>query len=249
MPLIIAPVELSDFDAIIAQADTYEPGDDLVAPPNPVAWPVTTRAEAQERLRLLMGRQRQRFLEDPTARFMKVVDLPGSPTTATSDDTVEAVSKFIPQGDIIAIARWHYFPTGYDFDSMSHWEVATLPPDQGEWPPNFSQPLHDFILLSRDRARASWIPAGQPAWVLMHLVTRSSQRGRGAAGMLIKWGIEQSEREGTPAYLEAGVQGKPIYEKYGFRQVGEGVKLDLSSVGKPGVVFEMANMVRQPKER
>jgi GNAT superfamily N-acetyltransferase len=54
----------------------------------------------------------------------------------------------------------------------------------------------------------------------MHMVTRASQQGRGAAKMLIKWGMEQAERHGVPAYLEAGVKGKPVYEKLGFGQVG-----------------------------
>jgi hypothetical protein len=40
-------------------------------------------------------------------------------------------------------------------------------------------------------------------------------------------------------------EGKPLDGKYGSRQAGKCVKLDLSSAEKPGVVFEVANMVRR----
>lgn len=83
--------------------------------------------------------------------------------------------------------------------------------------------------------------AGEPCWVLMHMVTHPARRGKGAAGLLIRWGIEQAEREGVPAYLEAGVVGRSIYERYGFRQVGELLEVDLSEEGGEGV-FVMCKM-------
>jgi hypothetical protein len=61
----------------------------------------------------------------------------------------------------------------------------------------------------------------------MHLVTRRSEPGRGAAGMLIDWSIERSDRSGVPAYLEAGAQSRPLYAKYDFEQVGDLRQLDL----------------------
>ena len=231
MPLHLAPVRLEDFDTIEKHADTYSPGDDLIAPPYPVAWPVRTKPEAQSRLRFAMAKQRRRFREDPTARFVKVVDAP-SPAEVHS-------------GEIISIARWHFFPSGYDFPSMISWELAEQLPGE-DWPEGFNRVLHDFILTTRDKARKDWIGEGKPVWILMHMVTRESHRGRGAAAMLIKWGIEESEKSGVPAFLEAGAQGRPVYAKYGFEQVGELVRLDLGPYGRE-VVFEMANMARFPK--
>ncbi|KAF2014230.1 hypothetical protein BU24DRAFT_423247 [Aaosphaeria arxii CBS 175.79] len=233
MPLFIAPVRLEDFDIIEKHADIYEPGDDLVAPPYPLAWPITTREEAQHRLQFAMAKQRRRFQEDSTARFVKVVDAP----SATQID----------QGEIISIARWHYFPSGYDFPTMIDWELAEKVSGQ-DWPQTFNRTLHDFILSTRDEARKEWIGQGSPVWILMHMVTRQSHRGRGAAAMLIKWGIEESEESGIPAYLEAGAQGRPIYAKYGFEQVGDIRKLDLKPHGAD-VVFELVNMVRFPQKQ
>jgi GNAT superfamily N-acetyltransferase len=230
MPLLLAPVRLEDFDQIEKHADVYEPGDDLVAPPYPVAWPVSTQEEAQSRLRFAMAKQRRRFQEDPTARFVKVVDAPSEAQ--------------VHEGEIISIARWHYFPSGYDYPTMIDWELAEQLPGE-DWPQGLNRTLHDFILSTRDMERKEWIGTGSPVWILMHMVTRQSHRGRGAAAMLIKWGIAESEKSGAPAYLEAGAQGRPIYAKYGFIQVGDIKKLDLKPYGV-GVVFELANMVRYP---
>ena len=44
--------------------------------------------------------------------------------------------------------------------------------------------------------------------------------------MLIDWGITQAETKGCPAYVEASVMGKPVYERRGFECVGEPLVCD-----------------------
>lgn len=104
--------------------------------------------------------------------------------------------------------------------------------------------LHNYILSTRDGARKNWHKPG-PALCLMHMVTRISQRGRGAAGMLIQYGVEMAKEQGVPAYLEAGVLGKPIYEKFGFREVAGPMDIDLRPFGID-VDFPMARMAFIP---
>jgi hypothetical protein len=75
MPLSIAPVVLSDFETMISHASRFAPGDDLVAPPlSPLCWPVQNSDEALRRLQFNMTHQRERFLREPSTRFMKAVD-------------------------------------------------------------------------------------------------------------------------------------------------------------------------------
>jgi hypothetical protein len=81
--------------------------------------------------------------------------------------------------------------------------------------------------------------------VLMNMVTRESQRGRGAADMLISWGAKQAEAEGVPAYFEASILGKPVYTKYGFKEVGEASHCDLKPNGLD-VMFVIAHMAKLP---
>ncbi|TVY62347.1 hypothetical protein LSUE1_G008540, partial [Lachnellula suecica] len=159
MPLNLQEMQLSDFDTIINHADIYAPNDDLVGMPTPLCWSVTTHQEARKRLEFHMAKQKQRFLGDSTARCLKVVD---------SDS-----------GEIISMARWHWYPAGYSYTDGAHWETHN-PKDGAEWPQEMNVEAHNHILRSRDAERETWMQKG-PCWVLMHLVTRTSQRGRGAA--------------------------------------------------------------------
>ena len=224
MGLQLLPLSAEDFSAIIKHADIFEPGDDLVGPPVPVCWPVSTKEEAQTRLQVHMAKQSHRYMSDPSVKYLKVINESGS---------------------IVSIARWHWYPYGYSYEKEGHWETYSETSLSEPWAKHFNIPLDNFILGSRDAARPSWMGKDQPCWILMHMVTRASQRGKGAARLLIQWGIEQAEKQGAPAYLEAGVMGRPIYEKMGFRQVGELMELDLRPFGVE-TTFVMAKMAYIP---
>ena len=148
-----------------------------------------SRKEARDRLGFHMSKQRMRFEGDHTATYLKVVD---------------------KQNSIISIARWHYYPEGYSYAQEIGWELHE-PSRSKPMPENMNIDLHNFILSARDAERQHWQSQSAACWILMHMVTRQSQRGRGAAGMLIKWGLERAKDFGVPAYLEAGAQGRPIY--------------------------------------
>ena len=228
MHLQVCPLQLQDFEELISHAASYPPGDDLVGPPTPICCVVKTREESEARLTFHFNKQRSRFTGDPTVRYMKVVD------TANNNS-------------IISLARWHFYPNGYNFDTEIHWETHNPIPGQSI-PQGFNIPLHNHILTTRDAARSSWIPANSPCWVLMHMVTHPSHRGKGAAGLLITWGIEQAEKDRVPAYLEAGVMGRPIYERYGFVQIGDILDVDLKDFGV-NTVFKMCKMAYYPRAK
>ncbi|KAF1852056.1 uncharacterized protein K460DRAFT_46013 [Cucurbitaria berberidis CBS 394.84] len=226
MHLQLCPLQLEDFDELVSHAASYPPGDDLVGPPTPICCLVKTREEAEARLTFHFNKQRSRFTGDPTVRYMKVVE--------TTNE----------KSSIISIARWHFYPNGYNFDTQIHWETHNHIPGQ-RIPQGFNIPLHNHILTTRDGARSSWIPANAPCWILMHMVTQPSHRGKGAAGMLIKWGMEQAERDGVPAYLEAGVMGMPVYKRYGFVQMGDVLEVELNELGLD-MVFRICLMAYFP---
>jgi GNAT superfamily N-acetyltransferase len=228
MHLQLCPLELHDFDELVSHATSYPPGDDLVGPPTPICWLVKTREEAHARLAFHFNKQQSRFSHDPTVRYMKVID--------TAD-----------KNSIISLARWHFYPNGYNFNTEIHWETHDLEPEQSI-PHGFNIALHNHILTTRDAARSSWIPANAPCWILMHMVTRPSHRGKGAAGLLVRWGIEQAEKDHVPAYLEAGVMGMPLYERYGFVQVGDMLELDLKEFNVE-IVFKMCKMAYFPRKK
>lgn len=218
--LKLLEIRLEDFDTMVNHARIYPVGDDLVGPPTPICWPVFSQIEAQERLRFHMSKQRGRFLGDRSATYLKIVD----------EDTEE----------IVSIARWHYYPHGYSYADGIEWEIHS--PVEGKlFPREMNIELHNYILSARDAERENWMAKDEPCWILMHMVTRASQRGRGAAGMLINWGVEKARVDGISAYLEAGTIGRPIYEKHGFQEIGEPMLLDLRPYGVD-MDFAMAKM-------
>lgn len=229
MPLQLLEVQLEDFETMINHANIYLPGDDLVGPPTPLCWPITSQSSQEEsiaRLTFHVSKLRSRFLGDPTGKYLKIVD----------EETKE----------IISIARWHYYPSGYSYTQGIGWELHT-PISGQEFPEGMNIELHNYILDSRDKERENWMEKGKPCYVLMHLVTRPSQRKRGAAGMLINWGIEKGKEEGVLVYLEAGAMAKHVYEKLGFRQNGEHLVVDLRGHGMD-MDFVMAKMQIKPEE-
>ena len=207
MGLQLLSLTAADFSSIANHANVSEPGDDLVGPPVPVCWPVSTRKEARTRLRVHMAKQSRRYMSGPSVNYLKVID---------------------DSGSIVSVTRWHWYPMAIPTRMKATGRLIPKPLCPSHGP---TDSLNNFILGARDAARCDWIGNNKPCWILMHVVTLPSQRGKGAARLLIQWGIEQAERTGAPARLEAGVMGRPIHEKMGFRQVGGLMELNLRPFG------------------
>lgn len=77
---------------------------------------------------------------------------------------------------------------------------------------------------------------GRKHWYLEFIATRQEWQGKGAGGMLLRWGLEKSDEEGTETYLEASPEGLPVYKRFGFEGV-ERMVVDLEGKGE-GVLVE-----------
>ncbi|KAH8698934.1 acyl-CoA N-acyltransferase [Talaromyces proteolyticus] len=77
------------------------------------------------------------------------------------------------------------------------------------------------------------------------LVVDKEHQGKGIGKALLQWGLDQADRLGLIAYLEATQEGRPLYEKYGF----EPVKEDIFRFSSPDFEGELAYtiMIRQPR--
>lgn len=111
MPITVEPLTLSDFPTL--QSHAASPHGDLAAPLAPVYFPVPDGAPeaVASRLRWSLAQQKYIFEHDSTARFVKAVDS--------------------ESGEIVALARWHYYPNGWNSDSMTwleaNWEGGPKP--------------------------------------------------------------------------------------------------------------------------
>ncbi|TFB02742.1 hypothetical protein CCMA1212_005381 [Trichoderma ghanense] len=77
---------------------------------------------------------------------------------------------------------------------------------------------------------------------LLH--TDPDHQRRGAGGMSLQWGTAEADRLGLVSYLEASEEGRPLYERYGFKEVGR-IVVDLSRWGgtEPATAYLM---LREP---
>ncbi|EXJ54247.1 hypothetical protein A1O7_09584 [Cladophialophora yegresii CBS 114405] len=63
---------------------------------------------------------------------------------------------------------------------------------------------------------------GDKAYCLLDLLqTDPKYQGRGAGGMLIKWGLDIADALGLPAYLESSPVAHRLYQKFGFQDIDE----------------------------
>jgi GNAT superfamily N-acetyltransferase len=147
-------------------------------------------------------------MKDPNSHFLCIVDedaqAPASPTDSTA-----------PTQRIIAYAKW-----------VS--PAAPLTTNLPTWPAGSDTALanHFFGNLVRSHER---IMGGRKHWYLELVATRPESQRKGAAGMLLRWGLQRADAEGgagVEAYLEASPEGKPVYEHFGFREMERLVVLE-----------------------
>ena len=65
------------------------------------------------------------------------------------------------------------------------------------------------------------------------LVTHPDHQRRGAGALLVKYGVDVADEMGLVAYLEASTAGKPLYERWGFKEVDRRV-FELEKYGGQG---------------
>jgi GNAT superfamily N-acetyltransferase len=81
-----------------------------------------------------------------------------------------------------------------------------------------------------------------PHWYLAYLGTRRDRQGQGLGSQMLREVLAGADTQGVPAYLESSnEQNLPLYERHGFRVVGE-----LQALGRGPTIWRMW---REPKSR
>ncbi|EKG13338.1 hypothetical protein MPH_09620 [Macrophomina phaseolina MS6] len=80
-------------------------------------------------------------------------------------------------------------------------------------------------------------------WYLAGLATHPDYQGNGLGAALVRWGLEQAEKDGLPVYLEATPAGAPLYKRLGFEVVEEH---DLSRFITDGTEYKVLSMLKRP---
>lgn len=127
-------------------------------------------------------------IQDQNARFVVVEDISTSPPV------------------LIAFAKWVVpLPSGVSQSALPEsWPADGNPALANVFFKKLAD-MHDEIM--EDRAH----------WYLELIATRQEYQGMGAGGMMMSWGVARADEDGVGCYLDATPEGKPLYEKYGFR--------------------------------
>lgn len=168
-------------------------------------------------------------IEEPEAEFWVVYDADASSPPLTGEENEKGSLAWDEKEEkfrgIIAYAKW--VPPSAPIPAPS----TPLP----TWPQGAdtttANTFFGALLANRHRHMS-----GRRHWFLELLCTRLEWQRRGAAGLLLRYGIGKADAdrgedgEGCECYLEASPAGRPVYEKYGYVEVGRMV-MDLSERG------------------
>ncbi|KAH7191974.1 acyl-CoA N-acyltransferase [Fusarium flagelliforme] len=108
--------------------------------------------------------------------------------------------------------------------AMAKWNLPGAPiqdvPPAEVWPADGDLAVEFFGTMTEGHRR---LMGDRPHYHLEVICVHEEWQGKGAASLLIRWGVERADAEGLPCFLEATPKGRPIYEKYGFQMKGQDV--------------------------
>ncbi|KAF2257768.1 acyl-CoA N-acyltransferase [Lojkania enalia] len=155
-------------------------------------------------------------------------------------------------GEMIAGARWQYLRSkvpSEEFDESGKvrrrpWEEVE---DSLKIPEMYSESDERvwngfFGGLAEGKRR---VMGDRPYYVLDTLVTHPDHHRRGAGTLLTAWGCDRADEKGIEVYLEASPMGKPLYERFGFQEVGK-VNVELGQFGWKDLEFIL---MRRPSKQ
>ncbi|KAJ5801900.1 GNAT family acetyltransferase [Penicillium pulvis] len=149
-------------------------------------------------------------------------------------------------GDIIAYSRWN-IPAIYGFEraidtSLSNDAQAQM---QNMWAyaPKLNKGTYTFYEEMIKRSRNLHLKANDFVLELLCILPEYQRIGIGRA--FLNWGIERADASNARIYLEATMEGVPVYLKLGWRIVEE-IQLDYTERGGEGSQ-KFALMIREPQ--
>ncbi|KAF4972107.1 hypothetical protein FSARC_1247 [Fusarium sarcochroum] len=128
------------------------------------------------------------FQKNPACRWAKVVDTD------------------IGEDEMVAFTMW------YMWDTPPTEEQHSFSSYRG---PSCNVEACELLFGGINKMRVSYMN-GKPYAFLKLLHTDPKHQRRGAASLLLEWGLKEADRLGIPACLESSSQGRKLYEKFGF---------------------------------
>ncbi|KAI4610175.1 hypothetical protein J4E83_008401 [Alternaria metachromatica] len=161
-----------------------------------------------------VAEDRKREINKPNAWHWKVVDTDLEPS---SDDPPDN------GGRTIAVSVWSLHNVSVTKGDEKN-EAPSIPVEKADDTPGFLPPelrleALGSLLGPLRAAQASIMGTSTPYFMLNSLATHPDHQGRGAAKMMLDWGMQKADEEGLITYLDSTMTGRPVYERRGFALV------------------------------
>lgn len=155
-------------------------------------------------------------------------------------------------GQTIAISAWTLKNAKKEVNAVPALDdAATSPTQKQESEPPFLPPelrldaLNSLFGPLHD-VQEEVMGSEEPYLMLRTLATHPDHQRRGAAKILLDWGLKMADDLGVPTYLDGTSIGKPVYDKNGFKVI-KTVEWDREPWGGKGKDCHWC-MVRQPRK-
>jgi GNAT superfamily N-acetyltransferase len=234
MPLTVSPATEADAASSITIENAAYAGGPLDGILYPGPFPPESSSSSRP------AQLAQELRKDPTIRFMKIED---TDVTSKGGDGRIAFAKWLVRDADWEVKKKEYGPgANLEACEILFGQMARAYNERWIGKPHVCKSTLPTKGISRESHPSRYSHASTD---LKLLHTDPAQQGRGAGSLLLKALAEETDRLGLPAYLEATKVAKPLYEKFGFKEVGQ-VSGDFSRWGGP---TEHVNylMVREAK--
>ncbi|KAI0861772.1 putative GNAT family acetyltransferase [Xylaria cubensis] len=149
-------------------------------------------------------------IEDPKISVLVVRDIPQNSETREAEDEMSRISDVgnsegDEMGKVVAFAKWSY-PVGKD----ENYEEAPW-----IWPPGTNINILEGWGRAAEEVQEQ-LMGDKPCYRLTFMGTDPLHERRGAASIMVRWGLEQCRKDNVPGYLESTLEAAPFYQKMGF---------------------------------
>ncbi|KAI1110090.1 putative GNAT family acetyltransferase [Nemania sp. NC0429] len=168
--------------------------------------------EVREGLRESVRLKALADISDPRITVLVVRDIslgPDAPsgTTSQSNGIIlgEPKTEEAQAGRVIAFAKWsHPVSKNEDYE-----ETPWI------WPPGTNMEILESWGKVTEEMQGQAV-GDEPCYRLTFMGTDPQYERRGAASMMVRWGLERCLERNIPGYLESTLDAAPFYERMGF---------------------------------
>ncbi|KAI2611897.1 putative GNAT family acetyltransferase [Hypoxylon sp. NC1633] len=172
-------------------------------------------------------------IDDPKTVVIVVEDseLESTSSNARPENNKPSVCRR-GEGKVIAFAKWALPVSVNEEYAEPAWS----------WPPGSNLKLIGDWGTKTEEAQARAV-RDAPCYRLTFMGTDPAYERRGAATMMVRWGMERGRKERVPTYLESTLEAAPFYRKHGFVDV-ERFSLEYQVLGHgPSEIYEEISFI------